>query len=295
MKKIILLLVIILVILMIPLVRTKMNYKTEYIYDTARIKNIGENNNNHVKPLVGTVTSSGSTTVNFIMISSSADFMQLNPGVKITYDAIGSTRGIINANTEVTQIGVSSRNLTEEEKVWGLTEKIFAFEGIAVIVNPENKIDNLTIDQIRNIYQGQIVNWNELGGKNEEILVITREIGSGTKGAFEKIMGFNGELTNNAIMKFGSGNVQIEVANNENAIGYVGFVYVNRRVVKDIMVNDVEPTNENILNGSYKLSRPFILLYHDRYMTDASYAFVDYILSPEGQEIVEDKGAIPVN
>lgn len=244
--------------------------------------------------LSGTVTVSGSTSVEKIGTGTAEEFMALNPGVKVTYEGIGSSGGVKNANNGVTQIGTASRNLKEEEKSWGLTEEVIAYDGIAVINHPSNEVKELTKDQVQAIFKGEITNWSEVGGKDEEIVVVSREDGSGTRGAFEEIVEFEGELTSDAIIAEGNGNVQTTVAGNPQSIGYVSFEYMNE-TVKGLLIGGVEPNVENVVTGDYQISRPFIMIYHDDNMNEASKAFVEFVLSTEGQDIVEEKGGIRVD
>ncbi len=241
--------------------------------------------------LSGDVTISGSTSVEKIGLALIEEFMALNPDVTASYEAIGSSGGVKNANEGVTQIGTASRALKEEEKSWGMTAHILAFDGIAVAVNPANAVGDITIEEIQAIYTGEITNWSEVGGADAEIVVVSREDGSGTRGAFEEIVDFEGALTANALIAEGNGNVQTTVAGNENAIGYISFSTIDD-TIKALMVGGAEPTTENVVNESYAVSRPFNMVYHDENMTDAATAFVEFALSEEGQAIVEENGGI---
>lgn len=244
--------------------------------------------------LSGDVTISGSTSVEKIGLALADEFMALNPDVNVTYEAIGSSAGVKNANEGVTIIGTASRAIKDSEKEWGMTEHVLAFDGIAVAVNPANGVTDITMEQIQGIYKGEITNWSELGGNDEAIVVVSREDGSGTRGAFEEIVEFEGELTVDALIAEGNGNVQTTVAGNPQAIGYISFSTVDD-TIKTLNVNGTVATTDNVLNGSYPVSRPFNMVFHDENMTDASNAFVDFVLSAEGQAIVEEKGGIPVN
>ncbi|QUH27583.1 phosphate ABC transporter substrate-binding protein [Vallitalea guaymasensis] len=244
--------------------------------------------------LSGLVSVSGSTSVEKIGIATAEEFMALNPDVEITYEGIGSSNGVKNAKDGVTILGTASRNLKTEEKTWGLTEVAIAYDGVAVITHPSNGVSELTKEQVQAIYKGEITNWKDVGGKDEEIVVVSREDGSGTRGAFEEIVDFEDALTEKAIIAKGNGNVQTTVAKNDKAIGYVSFTYIND-TVKPFKIDGVEPTSENVVSGDYSISRPFLLIYKEENMTKESKAFVDFILSPEGQNIVEEKGGIKVN
>lgn len=244
--------------------------------------------------LSGLVSVSGSTSVEKIGIATAEEFMALNPDVEVTYEGIGSSNGVKNAKDGVTILGTASRNLKTEEKTWGLTEVAIAYDGVAVITHPSNGVSELTKEQVQAIYKGEITNWKDVGGKDEEIVVVSREDGSGTRGAFEEIVDFEDALTEKAIIAKGNGNVQTTVAKNDKAIGYVSFTYIND-TVKPFKIDGVEPTSENVVSGDYSISRPFLLIYKEENMTKESKAFVDFILSPEGQNIVEEKGGIKVN
>lgn len=243
--------------------------------------------------LSGKVTISGSTSVEPVGTTTADEFMSANPDVQITYDAIGSSSGIKNANDKVTNIGTASRELKEEEKAWKLTEKVIAYDGVAVVVHPDNEVTDISMEQVKKIYTGEITNWKDLGGKDEKIVIVSREDGSGTRGAFEEIVGFEGKLAKNAMTFEGNGNVQKAVSDNPNAIGYVSFTYIND-TIKALKVEGTDPTPENVLGKTYKISRPFIMIYHEDNLDEAAKAYIDFVLSDEGQAVVEEEGAIPV-
>ncbi|SHJ28870.1 phosphate ABC transporter substrate-binding protein, PhoT family [Dethiosulfatibacter aminovorans DSM 17477] len=241
--------------------------------------------------LTGTVTISGSTSVEKVGVALAEEFMALNSGVEVTYQGIGSSGGVKNAKDGTTIIGTASRNLKTEEKEWGLTEIELAYDGIAVIAHPDNGVEGLTMDQVKAIYIGEITNWSQVGGADAEIVVVSREDGSGTRGAFEEIVDFEDALKEGALIAEGNGNVQTTVAGNPLAIGYVSFTYINE-TVKPLLVDGVAPTVENVVSKEYGVSRPFMMVWMEENMTEASQAFVDFAMSPEGQDIVEEKGAI---
>ncbi|PKM95436.1 MAG: hypothetical protein CVU84_05050 [Firmicutes bacterium HGW-Firmicutes-1] len=241
----------------------------------------------------GEVAISGSTSVEKIGNATGEEFIAINPEAGFSYEAIGSSAGVKNAHEGVTPIGASSRNLKEEEKTWGLTEVVVAYDGIAVVTHPDNAVKALTMEQITAIYKGEITNWSEVGGADQVIVVVSREDGSGTRGAFEELLEFEKELTANAMIAEGNGNVQTSVAGNPQAIGYVSLTSIDE-TVKAVSVNDVEATVENVLAETYKISRPFLMIYHEENMTTATQAYMDFILSEEGQVIVTESGGIPV-
>jgi phosphate transport system substrate-binding protein len=252
-----------------------------------------QTNTSDVEELSGSVTISGSTSVEKIGNAVAEEFMALYPSVEVTYEGIGSSGGVKNANNGVTQIGTASRNLKEEEKSWGLTQVAIAYDGVAVITHPDNNLKGLTKDQVKAIFKGEITNWSEVGGKDEEIVVVSREDGSGTRGAFEEIVDFEDALTSKALIADGNGNVQTTVANNPKSIGYVSFTYINE-TVNALLIDDVEPTAEKVVEGLYSISRPFLMIYHEDNMSKETKAFMEFILSSEGQDIVEEKGGIKV-
>lgn len=243
--------------------------------------------------LSGEVTISGSTSVEKIGLALAEEFMALYPEVEVTYEAIGSSAGVKNANEGVTMIGTASRAIKEKEQAWGMTENVLAFDGIAVAVNPANGAKEITMDQLAGIFKGEITNWSVIGGADESIVVVSREDGSGTRGAFEEIVDFEGALSVEAIIAEGNGNVQTTVAGNEFAIGYISFSTMDD-TIKALNVEGAIATTDNVLNGTYPVSRPFNMVFHEANMTEASTAFVEFVLSAEGQVIVSDKGGIPV-
>lgn len=241
----------------------------------------------------GTVTISGSTSVEKVGLGLAEEFMALNPSVTVTYESIGSSGGVKNAHDGVTMIGTASREIKDTEKEWGMTEATIAFDGIAVVVNPANGVTEITKDQVAAIYKGEITNWSEVGGADEDIVVVSREDGSGTRGAYEEILDFEGGLTVNALIAEGNGNVQTTVASNPQAIGYISFSTIDDTIVA-LKVDGAEATMENVLNQTFPISRPFNIVYHDANMSDAANAFIEFIFTAEGQMVVEEKGGIPV-
>ncbi len=241
----------------------------------------------------GDVKVSGSTSVEKIANAEGEEFAAYNPDVKFSYEAIGSSGGIKNANEGVTPIGSASRNLKEEEKSWGMKEVVIAYDGIAIAVHPSNTVKDLTMEDIAAIYKGEITNWSQVGGSDKPIVVVSREDGSGTRGAFEELLDFEKLLTKNALIAEGNGNVQSSVAGNENAIGYVSLTSMDESI-KALTVEGVEATIDNVLSEQYKISRPFLMVYHEKNMNEATNAYIEFILSEEGQAIVKENGGIPV-
>lgn len=247
--------------------------------------------------LSGTVVITGSTSVEKVLTALIDEFEALNPDVTIEYTGSGSSAGINDTISGTNNIGASSRNLTEDELAnEGLNVEVFAYDGIAVIVNPANEaVADITEEQMADIYSGKITNWSEVGGEDAEIFVISREESSGTRSAFEELIGLEdaGGLTGNASVVEGNGNVQASVAENENAIGYVSFSFIDDSV-KPLTIAGVEANDDNAKDGSYPLSRPFIFCYYDDKATDAGAAFLEFAVSEEGQAIVTESGEITV-
>lgn len=243
--------------------------------------------------VAGDVTVSGSTSVEKIGLALGDEFMAMYPDVKYTYQGIGSSGGVKNANEGVTMLGTASRNIKDSEKEYGMTEVVLAYDGIAVVVNPSVSVEGLTMEQVQQIYLGEITNWAEVGADAGEIVVISREDGSGTRGAFEEIVDFEDMLTANATLAEGNGGVQAKVASTDNAIGYVSFTYLND-TIKPVLINGAEPTVENVLGGSYPVSRPFMIVYHEDNLNDAAKEFLNFITTDLANEIIEEKGGIAV-
>ncbi len=233
-----------------------------------------------------TIEISGSTSVTPLMEKLAEDYAKANPGIKVNINGTGSSDGITAANQGTSELGMSSRTLKPEEKGYGLTELIIAIDGIAVIVNPNNPVANLTIEQIRDIYAGNITNWSQIGGKAGKIAVVSREPGSGTRGAFEEIIAFKDSLVKGATEFDGTGAVKAEVSKNADAIGYISLGSVDTSV-KTASVEGTAATTANVISGSYKIARPFIVLYRANKINSNTKQFLDWIMSPQGQAIVK--------
>lgn len=242
--------------------------------------------------VTGEINGGGSTSVQKIIDAAGTEFTALNPDVKFTYSGTGSSDGIKGATAGTYSFGCSSRDLKAEEKP-GLKEITFAYDGIAPIVNPANTVTNLTKEQLTNIYTGAITNWSEVGGADAPIVVVSREDGSGTRTAIEELLGFAEKLKPDATIKEGNGNVQTTVAGNENAIGYVSLTFVDK-TVKAVDVDGIKASVDNVLNKTYTLSRPFLAFYDEAKPNAATTAFLDFLMSPEGQKIVTAEGGITV-
>ncbi|MTI49063.1 phosphate ABC transporter substrate-binding protein [Sporosalibacterium faouarense] len=259
------------------------------------------NNDNSNDSATGTVEIAGSTSVQPVAEAIAEAFMDKNSGVKVNIQGIGSSAGVKAAHNKTADIGTASRNLKTEEEGWGLTKHIIAYDGIAVVVHPSNgAIEDLTKEQVSKIFEGEITNWSEVGGNDAEIIVVSREAGSGTRGAFEEIMELEKEVdgkkvsavTRDAIIAEGNGTVRQNVAQKENAIGYLSLAYLND-TVKPVEIDGTAPTVENILADKYPVSRPFLMLTNGD-VTPEVQAYLDFVFSEEGQAKVAEEGAIPV-
>ena len=241
-----------------------------------------------------TITVSGSTSVGPLMEKIAEKYEEENSNISIEINQTGSSAGIKDAMDGISQIGMSSRNLKDEEAA-KVKATVLAYDGVAVITNTGNSVKELTIGQIRDIFTGKITNWSEVGGSNAPIVVVSREAGSGTRTAFEEGVEYSEEeLVKDAIISKGNGDVKTTVSTNENAIGFVSFEYVDD-AISSINVNGIEPTAANVKAGSYALSRPLLAVTNEQYITEDSQKLIDYITSEEGQQIVEDNKLITID
>lgn len=245
--------------------------------------------------LKGTVAVVGSTTVQPIAQSIADEFAKVESGIKVDVQGIGSSAGVKAANEGIADIGMASRELKAAEEEWGLDKHIVAYDGIAIIFNPENRANNLTKEQVKKIFMGEITNWKELGGADLEILVVSREAGSGTRGAFEELTDLEGEegslVTEEAEIKDGNGAVKAFVAGDENSIGYISLGYIDE-TVKPAVIDGVDASVENVKSGTYPIFRPLLMITKGE-VSDITQAYLDYALGAEGQAIVAEK-YIPV-
>ncbi|TQR15444.1 phosphate ABC transporter substrate-binding protein [Psychrobacillus soli] len=240
-----------------------------------------------------TVSISGSTSVGPLAEKLAHKYTE-EDNTNIEINQIGSSAGITNATSGVSEIGMSSRDLKEEEKANGLNEVVIAYDGIVVVTHPTNKVKDLTMEQVKQIFTGEVTNWNELGGDDMEIVVVSREDGSGSRDAFQEIVDYSsGELIRNSIIASGNGNIKTTVANNKHAVGFISFEYIDESI-STIDINGVEATADNVLQEKYSLSRPFLFVYKEGQLTEAGQRFIDFILSEDGQLIAAETGAIPV-
>ena len=239
------------------------------------------------------VATDGSTSMSKV-IGSLAEAFEAKSGIEVSYNGSGSGSGIKAVQSGTCDIGLSSRALKDEEKAAGLVGTVLAYDGIAVIVNPENPVSDLDLATIAKIYTGEITNWSEVGGNDAEIVLIGREAGSGTRSGFEEIVDvedackYRQELTS-------TGDVITAVAGNPGAIGYASIASV-KNTVKALSVGGVVPTEETVKDGSYMIQRPFVLVtVEGKALSEAAQKFFDYITSSEANNIIISAGVVPAN
>ena len=261
--------------------------------DNASDDNKGEEGGT-TAALSGTVSTDGSTSMEKVINSLGESFMAANKDVKFTYNPTGSGSGIQAVTEGRCDIGLSSRALKDDEKASGLVETVLAYDGIAIIVSPENPVSDLDVDTIAKIYTGEITNWKDVGGDDAEIVLIGREAGSGTRDGFESITGtkdacaYRQELTS-------TGDVINTVSQNPNAIGYASLSAVGESV-KALTVGGVKATEATVKDGSYVVQRPFVLVTKEgTELSPAAQAFFDYAISPEVADIIAGAGAVAAN
>ena len=237
---------------------------------------------------------SGSTTVQPIVTRASETYSTEHPSVRIGVEGGGSGTGINMVAEGSVGIGASSRELTAQEKTKGpdLVTTTVAIDCIAIVVNPSNTIKDLTLQQVRDIFSGKIKNYKEVGGPDRPIVLVEREDGSGTRSMFESMVMGKTDVSDGALQKPASGAIRFTVAGYENAIGYVGIGYLDDSI-KAISLNGSSPDEENVRNKRYPLSRNLYLI-TKRQPQGISKDFIDYILSPEGQDIVKHEGFIKI-
>lgn len=240
------------------------------------------------------VSTDGSTSMEKVIGALGEAFEEKNRGVAFTYNPTGSGTGITAVLEGRCDIGLSSRNLKEEEASKGLSETVLAYDGIAVIVHPDNPVTDLDIETIAKIYTGEITDWKDAGGKEGEIVLIGREPNSGTRDGFESITDtadkckYRQELTS-------TGDVITAVAGNPNAVGYASIASV-KGTVKALSVGGVTPAENTIKDGSYKIQRPFVLVTkEDTKLSKTAQEFFDFCLSEDAKEIITGAGVVPAN
>ena len=252
------------------------------------------NDNSGSTAISGTVSTDGSTSMEKVIGALSESFMSTNGGVTVNYNPTGSGSGITAVQEGTCDIGLSSRALKDEEKAAGLKETILAYDGIAIIVHPDNPVSDLTLEQIAKLYTGEITNWKDVGGNDAEVVLIGREAASGTRDGFESITGtkdacqYRQELTS-------TGDVITAVSQNPDAIGYASLASV-KDSVKALSVGGVTPSEDTVKDGSYPVQRPFVLVtVEDKELSPAAQAFFDYALSSDAAGIIAKAGAVAAN
>jgi len=250
-------------------------------------------NDNGTTAAGGTVATDGSTSMEKVIGALGESFMQANKGTTFTYNPTGSGSGIQAVSEGRCDIGLSSRALKDDEKAAGLKETIVALDGIAIIVNPQNPVKDLSLEQIAKIYTGEITNWKDVGGEDAEIVLIGREAGSGTRDGFESITEtkdacqYRQELTS-------TGDVITTVSQNPNAIGYASLAAI-KDSVKALTVNGVAPTEATVKDGTYLVQRPFVLVTKEgTALSDTAQKFFDFAISADAASIISAAGAVPV-
>ena len=242
----------------------------------------------------GAVSTDGSTSMEKVIGALGESFMEQHSDVNFTYNPTGSGSGITAVQEGRCDIGLSSRALKDEEKASGLTGTVLAYDGIAMIVNPENPVTDLDLETIAKIYTGEITNWKDVGGNDGEIVLIGREAGSGTRDGFESITDtketckYRQELTS-------TGDVITTVSQNPNAIGYASLAAL-KDTVKALTVGGVAPSEQTVLDGSYVIQRPFVLVTKTgTALSKEAQIFFDYATSKEAAPLIAQAGAVAAN
>ena len=253
----------------------------------------GQKANDNGTTTGGTVSTDGSTSMEKVIGALGESFMEANSGTTFTYNPTGSGSGIQAVSEGRCDIGLSSRALKDDEKASGLKETTLALDGIAIIVNPQNPVKDLTLEQIAKIYTGEITNWKDVGGEDAEIVLIGREAGSGTRDGFESITDtkdacqYRQELTS-------TGDVITTVSQNPNAIGYASLASI-KDSVKALTVNGVAPTEATVKDGTYLVQRPFVLVTKEGVaLSETAQKFFDFATSADAASIISAAGAVPV-
>ena len=251
-------------------------------------------NDNTSTAVTGTVATDGSTSMEKVIGALSESFMANNADATVTYNPTGSGSGITAVQEGTCDIGLSSRALKDEEKAAGLKETVLAYDGVAIIVHPDNPVSDLTIEQIAQMYTGEITNWKDVGGNDAQVVLIGREAASGTRDGFESITGtkekclYRQELTS-------TGDVITAVSQNPDAIGYASLASI-KDSVKALNVDGVTPSEDTVKDGSYKVQRPFVLVTAEgKALTPVAQAFFDYAVSSDAAAIIAKAGAVAAN
>ena len=241
----------------------------------------------------GTVATGGSTSMESVIAALQEAFLELQPDVTVTYDPTGSGAGITGATDKTLDIGLSSRAVKDEEAEAGVTGTTVALDGIAIIVNNNNAVADLSLEQIAGIAKGGITNWSEVGGADAPIVLVGREAGSGTRDGFESIVGVEDECVYSQELT-ATGAVIAAVASNENAIGYASLSALDD-TAKAVTVDGVACSEETILDGTYKIQRPFVFVTNNSVEpSEAVQAFIDFATSEDAADLIRVAGAVPV-
>ena len=249
-----------------------------------------------------TISAVGSSSVTPLMEVLSETYMKTHNDVFIEVQGPGSSAGVKAAKNGSANLGMSSRNLKPSEKEPTLKELTIAMDGIAVVVNPKNKLGGLTSKQVTSIYKGEVSNWKQVGGEDKPIVVVTRDTASGTRGAFEDIMKLKRKISGKKVSAIsqraqvanGNGALKTMIASNPYAIGYISLGTVDNSV-HPLTINEVQPSVENVKNGTYKVARPFLVLYREGKPSKETQQFLDWMKSAQAQDLVDKKGYISVH
>ena len=236
------------------------------------------------------ITVAGSTSVEPFAELLAEEYMSRHSESHIYVQGGGSTAGIEAAITGAANIGMSSRNLTDAEKI--LYAVTIAKDAIAIIVHPTSPVDNLPLDKIREVFSGKVTNWKELGGPNHPIDIVTREEGSGTRESFQKFVMGKEDISLGALVQDSNGSVRQVISSDPNAIGYISLGLVNDQV-KALRISDIEPNLNNVYNGKYTLVRPFLFVFSGEPAGEAK-SFLEFVLSPQAQKLLLKEGLVPV-
>ena len=262
--------------------------------NSSNNNNGGDASDTPAASVSGTVSTDGSTSMEKVIGALSESYMAANKDVTVNYNPTGSGAGITAVQEGTCDIGLSSRALKDEEKAAGLKETVLAYEGIAIIVHPDNPVSDLSIEQIAKLYTGEITNWKDVGGSDAEVVLIGREAASGTRDGFESITGtkdkcqYRQELTS-------TGDVITAVSQNPDAIGYASLAAI-KDSVKALSVDGVTPSETTVKDGSYQVQRPFVLVtVEGKALSAAAQSFFDYATSADAADIIAKAGAVAAN
>ena len=262
--------------------------------DSSNNNNGGDASDTPAASVSGTVSTDGSTSMEKVIGALSESYMAANKDVTVNYNPTGSGAGITAVQEGTCDIGLSSRALKDEEKAAGLKETVLAYDGIAIIVHPDNPVSDLSIEQIAKLYTGEITNWKDMGGSDAEVVLIGREAASGTRDGFESITGtkdkcqYRQELTS-------TGDVITAVSQNPDAIGYASLAAI-KDSVKALSVDGVTPSETTVKDGSYPVQRPFVLVtVEGKALSAAAQSFFDYATSADAADIIAKAGAVAAN